>query len=150
MLSIFKCDGTAKLVGSKWIPAFAGMTGSKWIPAYAGMTTDRCISAFGGDDSATSPARSPESVGSCVSSRDRCRARSTPCDRTLCRLPSRDSLALRPAYRSESKHRQCCKASLNRQDRWPGSGGCILLSAPGHPSVPAWLHPDSSLLHRQG
>jgi len=26
MLSIFECDDSTKLVGTKWIPAFAGMT----------------------------------------------------------------------------------------------------------------------------
>ena len=26
MLSVSGCDGTAKLVGIRWIPAFAGMT----------------------------------------------------------------------------------------------------------------------------
>ena len=40
MLSIFKCDGTAKRVGSKWIPAFAGMTSPEVpAPAFAGVTT---------------------------------------------------------------------------------------------------------------
>jgi hypothetical protein len=45
MLSIFGCDGSRKLVGSRWIPAFAGMTVGRWIPAFAGMTTGRWIPA---------------------------------------------------------------------------------------------------------
>src|SRR6185437_14811588 len=40
MLSTFECDDSRKLVGSRWIPAFAGMTNSRWIPAFAGMTND--------------------------------------------------------------------------------------------------------------
>jgi hypothetical protein len=38
MLSIFKCDDGTKLIGSRWIPAFAGMTTDRWTVAFAGMT----------------------------------------------------------------------------------------------------------------
>jgi hypothetical protein len=48
MLLIYARDDSAKLVGSRWIPAFAGMTTSRWIPAFAGMTTSRWIPAFAG------------------------------------------------------------------------------------------------------
>ena len=52
MLSVLSRDEDLGLVGSKWVPAFAGMTrsqpsehcctlglvGSRWVPAFAGMT----------------------------------------------------------------------------------------------------------------
>ncbi|HSU95903.1 MAG TPA: hypothetical protein VLI40_01650 [Gemmatimonadaceae bacterium] len=43
MLSIFKCDGSTKLIGSRWIPASAGMTDMR-VPAFAGMTSPRALS----------------------------------------------------------------------------------------------------------
>ena len=48
MLSISGCDESSKSVGSRWIPAFAGMTTGRRIPAFAGMTTGRRIPAFAG------------------------------------------------------------------------------------------------------
>src|SRR6185437_3234814 len=41
MLSVSECGDRTKLVGSRWIPAFAGMTRDARFPAFAGMTT-RC------------------------------------------------------------------------------------------------------------
>src|SRR6185312_12584224 len=44
MLSVSGCDDSRKCVGSRWIPAFAGMTTRRWIsapapaPAFAGVT----------------------------------------------------------------------------------------------------------------
>jgi len=48
MLSISECDHSWKLVGNRWIPAFAGMTRGTWIPAFAGMTRGTWIPAFAG------------------------------------------------------------------------------------------------------
>ena len=48
MLSIFGCDDSRKWVGSRWIPAFAGMTMGRWIPAFAGMTNR--VDFPGGDE----------------------------------------------------------------------------------------------------
>jgi hypothetical protein len=45
MLSIFECDDSTKLIGNRWIPAFAGMTNG-WVPAFAGMTIRPCASYF--------------------------------------------------------------------------------------------------------
>ena len=43
MLAIYGRDDSAKLVGNRWIPAFAGMTTVRQSPAlaFAGMTTVR-------------------------------------------------------------------------------------------------------------
>jgi len=70
MLSIFGCDGSRKLVGSRWIPAFAGMTVGRWIPApaFAGVTF------FRGNDGGQMDSRFRGNDGGQMDSRPRFRA----------------------------------------------------------------------------
>jgi hypothetical protein len=54
MLSVSERDDVRKVLGCRWIPAFAGMT-SPNVPAFAGMTSPN-VPAFAGMTSPNVPA----------------------------------------------------------------------------------------------